>query len=152
MATVKKIQPRQNYLGAGGWVWAGRYGLERYLYILHRVTGLGIILFGIMHLVETTIFRIQGRDVWEATMALLDKPWFEVGLYLVAVAFIFHALNGLRLILQELGFALVKPVRPIYPYKDALRKKRLGTMIMLAVVFIFALIFLFDFIVAGGGR
>lgn len=152
MATVKKIQPRQNYLGAGGWVWAGRYGLERYLYILHRVTGLGIILFGIMHLVETTIFRIQGRDVWEATMALLDKPWFEVGLYLVAVAFIFHALNGLRLILQELGFALGKPVRPIYPYKDALRKKRLGTMIMLAVVFIFALIFLFDFIVAGGGR
>ena len=149
---MKKIQPRQNYLGAGGWVWAGRYGLERYLYILHRVTGLGIILFGIMHLVETTIFRIQGRDVWEATMALLDKPWFEVGLYLVAVAFIFHALNGLRLILQKLGFALGRPVRPIYPYKDALRKKRLGTMIMLAVVFIFALIFLFDFIVAGGGR
>lgn len=150
MATVKKIQPRQNYLGAGGWVWAGRYGLERYLYILHRVTGLGIILFGMLHLVETTIFRIQGRDVWEATMALLDKPWFEVGLYLVAVAFIFHALNGLRLILQGLGFALGKPVRPIYPYKDALRKKRLGTMLMLAVIFIFALVFLFDFIVAGG--
>ncbi len=150
MATVKKIQPRQNYLGAGGWVWAGRYGLERYLYILHRVTGLGIILFGILHMVETTIFRIQGQDVWEATMTLLRKPWFEVGLYLVAVAFIFHALNGLRLILQQLGFALGKPVRPIYPYKDALRKKRLGTMLMLAVIFIFALVFLFDFIVAGG--
>ncbi len=150
MATVKKIQPRQNYLGAGGWVWAGRYGLERYLYILHRVTGLGIILFGMLHLVETTIFRIQGQDTWEATMALLSKPWFEVGLYLVAVAFIFHALNGLRLILQGLGFALGKPVRPIYPYKDALRKKRLGMMIMLAVIFIFALVFLFDFIVAGG--
>ncbi len=147
---MKKIQPRQNYLGAGGWVWAGRYGLERYLYLLHRVTGLGIILFGMLHLVETTIFRVQGRDVWEATMALLDKPWFEVGLYLVAVAFIFHALNGLRLILQGLGFALGKPVRPIYPYKDALRKKRLGTMLMLAVIFIFALVFLFDFIVAGG--
>ena len=150
MATVKKIQPRQNYLGAGGWVWAGRYGLERYLYLLHRVTGLGIILFGMLHLVETTIFRVQGQDIWEATMALLSKPWFEVGLYLVAVAFIFHALNGLRLILQGLGFALGRPVRPIYPYKDALRKKRLGTMLMLAVIFIFALVFLFDFIVAGG--
>ncbi len=150
MATVKKIQPRQNYLGVGGWVWAGRYGLERYLYLLHRVTGLGIILFGILHLVETTIFRVQGQDTWEATMALLSKPWFEVGLYLVAVAFIFHALNGLRLILQGLGLALGRPVRPIYPYKDALRKKRLGTMLMLAVIFIFALVFLFDFIVAGG--
>ena len=147
---MKKIQPRQNYLGAGGWVWAGRYGLERYLYLLHRVTGLGIILFGMLHLVETTIFRVQGQDIWEATMALLSKPWFEVGLYLVAVAFIFHALNGLRLILQGLGFALGRPTRPIYPYKDALRKKRLGTMLMLAVIFIFALVFLFDFIVAGG--
>ncbi len=142
-----KIPPRQNYLGAGGWVWGGKYKLERYLYLLHRVTGLGLLLFGVLHLIETTFFRIQGQDVWEATMALLRKPWFEVGLYLVAVAFIFHALNGLRLILQELGFALGKPTPPIYPFKDALRKQRLWTLAMVAVVVILALVFLFDFIV-----
>ena len=144
---MKRIQPRQNYLGAGGWVWGGRYGLERYLYILHRITGLGMLLFLIFHLIETTFFRIQGQSVWEATMALLQNPWFEVGIYLVAVAFVYHALNGLRLILQELGFALGKPTRPIYPYKDALRKKRPWTMAMLAVIVILALVFLFDFIV-----
>ena len=144
---MKRIQPRQNYLGAGGWVWGGRYGLERYLYLLHRITGLGMLLFLIFHLIETTFFRIQGQSVWEATMALLQNPWFEVGIYLVAVAFVYHALNGLRLILQELGFALGKPTRPIYPYKDALRKKRPWTMAMLAVIVILALVFLFDFIV-----
>ena len=144
---MKRIQPRQNYLGAGGWVWGGRYGLERYLYLLHRITGLGMLLFLIFHLIETTFFRIQGQDVWEATMALLQNPWFEVGVYLVAVAFVYHALNGLRLILQELGFAMGKPTRPIYPYKDALRKKRPWTMAMLAVIVIMALVFLFDFIV-----
>jgi succinate dehydrogenase / fumarate reductase cytochrome b subunit len=141
-----RLPPRQNYLGAGGWVWAGRYGLERYLYLLHRVTGLGLLLFGIFHLIETTFFRIQGQDVWEATMTLLSNPWFEVGLYLVAVAFVYHALNGLRLILQELGFALGRPTRPIYPYKDALRKKRPWTIAMITVIVIFALVFLVDFI------
>ena len=146
---MKQIQPRRNYLGAGGWVWGGNYKLERYLYLLHRITGLGILLFGVIHLIETTLFRIQGQDVWEATMALLRKPGFEVGLYLVAVAFVFHALNGLRLILQELGFALGKPARPIYPYQDALRKKRSGTMVMIAVIVILALVVLFDFVVGG---
>jgi succinate dehydrogenase / fumarate reductase cytochrome b subunit len=144
---MKQIQPRQNYLGAGGWVWAGNYKLERYLYLLHRITGLGMLLFVIFHLIETTFFRIQGQGVWEATMALLHQPWFEVGIYLVAVAFVYHALNGLRLILQELGFFLGKPTPPIYPYKDTLRKKRPWTMAMLAVIVILALVFLFDFIV-----
>ena len=144
---MKQIQPRQNYLGAGGWVWAGNYKLERYLYLLHRITGLGMLLFVIFHLIETTFFRIQGQGVWEATMALLHQPWFEVGIYLVAVAFVYHALNGLRLILQELGFALGKPTPPIYPYKDTLRKKRPLTIAMLAVIVILALVFLFDFIV-----
>ena len=146
---MKQIQPRKNYLGAGGWVWAGSYKFERYLYLLHRVTGLGLILFGIFHLIETTFFRIQGRNIWEATMSFLDNPWFEVGLYLVAIAFVFHALNGLRLILQEFGFMLGKPVPPIYPYKDALRKKRAWTVVMIAVIVILALVFLYDFTVGG---
>ena len=146
---MKQIQPRQNYLGARGWVWAGKYKLERYLYLLHRITGLGLILFVIVHLVMTTIFRIQGQDVWEATMTILQNPWFKFGEYLVVVAFIYHALNGLRLIIQELGFALGKPVPPIYPWKDALRKKRPVTIVMVAVVVILAVVFLVDFLVGG---
>jgi len=146
---MKQIQPRQNYLGAGGWVWAGNYKLERYLYILHRITGLGMLLFIMFHLIVTTFFRIQGQDVWEATMALLRNPWFKFGEYLVAVAFVYHALNGLRLILQEFGFALGKPTPPIYPYKDALRKKRPWTLAMVAVIVILALVFLLNFTVGG---
>jgi len=144
---MKQIQPRQNYLGAGGWVWAGNYKLERYLYLFHRITGLGMLLFVIFHLIETTFFRIQGQDIWEATMRLLHNPVFEVGIFLVAVAFVYHALNGLRLILQEFGFTLGKPTPPIYPYKDTLRKKRPLTIAMVAVIVILALVFLFDFIV-----
>jgi len=146
---MKPIQPRQNYLGVGGWAWAGRYKLERYLYLLHRITGLGMVLFIIIHLVMTTVFRIQGQDVWEATMVLLHNPWFKVGEYLVVVAFIYHGLNGLRLVIQELGFALGKPTPPIYPWTDSLRKKRLWTIALMIVVAIIALVFLFDFLVGG---
>jgi len=144
---MKQIQPRQNYLGVGGWVWGGNYKLERYLYLLHRVTGLGLILFGMLHLIETTFFRIQGQNIWEATMSFLAHPVFEIGLYLVVIAFVFHALNGLRLGLQELGFLLGKPVPPIYPYKDAARKKRPLTIAFVAVMVILAVVFLVDFIV-----
>jgi succinate dehydrogenase / fumarate reductase cytochrome b subunit len=146
---MKQIQPRQNYLGIGGWVWAGKYKFERYLYLLHRITGLGLIFFVIVHLIMTTIFRIQGQDIWEATMTILHNPWFKVGEYLVVVAFSYHALNGLRLIIQQLGFALGKPAPPIYPWKDALRKKRPWTIAMIAVVIILAAVFLFDFIRGG---
>jgi len=97
----------------------------------------------------TTIFRIQGQSVWEATMVLLHNPWFKVGEYLVAVAFIYHALNGLRLVIQELGFALGKPTPPIYPWTDSLRKKRPWTIAMVAVMIIIALVFFFDFIAGG---
>ncbi len=146
---MRQIQLRQNYRGVGGWVWAGKYTLERYLYLLHRVTGLGLILFVIVHLIMTTVFRVQGQDIWESTMTLLHNPWFKVGEYLVVVAFSYHALNGLRLVIQELGFGLGKPTPPIYPFKDSLRKKRPWTIVMLAVVVILAAVFLFDFLVGG---
>ncbi|MFC2052531.1 hypothetical protein ACFLT4_07375 [Chloroflexota bacterium] len=146
---MKQIQPRQNYLGVISWVWGGSYKMERYLYILHRVTGLGLLLFVIIHLFVTTVFRIQGQGVWEATMAILNNPWFKIGEYLVVVAFIYHALNGLRLILQEVGYLLGKPTPPIYPWKDAVRKKRGWTITMITVVVILSAVFLFDFLKGG---
>ncbi|MCX6005287.1 MAG: hypothetical protein NT082_06410 [Chloroflexi bacterium] len=143
-------RPRENYLGIAGWVWAGNYKLERYLYLLHRVTGLGLILFGIFHLTATTIFRVQGEAVWNSTMKFLDNPVFMAGEFLVVTALAFHALNGLRLILQELGFTLGKPVPPIYPFKDAIRRKRLWTLITIAAVMVLVVFFFIDF--ASGGR
>jgi succinate dehydrogenase / fumarate reductase cytochrome b subunit len=147
---MRQTERRQNYLGAGGWVWAGRYQMERYLYVLHRITGLGLLLFGIIHLIITTFFRIRGEDTWESAIRVTHNPVLEVGAYLVVAAFVFHALNGLRLILQEFGFALGRPTPPIYPYKDALRKNRRLTVILIAIIAVLAVVFLYDFVVGGG--
>lgn len=144
-----EVRHRPNQLGVRGWFWGGNYKVERYLYIIHRVTGLGMILFGIFHLLETTVFRIQGQSVWETTVGFLKQPWFEVGLLLVSFAFVIHALNGLRLILMEFGFGLGKPKRPIFPYRDALRRKRSYTVITVAVIIIFLIVFLLNRVLGG---
>ena len=146
---MKIVKARPNYLGPLGWIWAGNYKLERYLYVLHRVTGLGILLFLVFHLIATTFFRIQGQVVWNATMSFLSNPLFKAGEYLVAVAFAFHMLNGFRLILQELGFLMGKPIPPIYPYSDALRRKRRWTMAMIGIIIILCLLFFYNFIAGG---
>jgi len=146
-----EIKPRPNQLGVGGWFWAGNYKLERYLYILHRVTGLGILLFFAFHLFETTVFRIQGESVWEMTMRFLGNPAFEVGLILVSFAFAIHALNGLRLIIQELGYWLGKPIRPVYPFSDAIRRKRGRSMIFMAVMVIVIVVFFVNRVMGGAG-
>ncbi|RLC94350.1 MAG: hypothetical protein DRI39_03140 [Chloroflexi bacterium] len=146
---MKRMQPRQNNLGPRGWVWAGRYQMERYLYVLHRVTGLGLLLFGVIHLIMTTFFRIGDEDMWESTISVLHNPVLKVGAYLVAAGFVFHALNGLRLILQEFGFALGRPSPPVYPYKDALRKRRPWTVGMIGVIVALSAVLLYDFVSGG---
>jgi succinate dehydrogenase / fumarate reductase, cytochrome b subunit len=140
---------RQNNLGIAGWVWAGNYKMERYLYLLHRVTGLGLLLFGLFHLTATTVFRVQGQALWNASIAFLTNPILAVGEALVLVAFAFHAINGLRLILQELGFALGKTVPPIYPFTDAIRRKRLWTLITMGVVMLLVVAFFVNMYLGG---
>ncbi|MFC1919623.1 hypothetical protein ACFLWX_02390 [Chloroflexota bacterium] len=140
---------RDNYLGVWGWVWAGRYRVERYLYLLHRITGLGIVLYGAIHLCVMTIFRMQGESFYSSVMSAFENPIFKVGEYLVFAALIYHSLNGFRLILQELGFLLGKPKPPVFPYKDALRRKRPFVHAMLGLVVIAAAFVLYDFVRGG---
>ena len=128
-----------NRLGIGGWVNAGRYGIERYLYTLQRLSGLGLILFLLLHLVETSS-RLRGAAAWEATMAGVASPLFKVLEYVVMAGFLFHATNGVRLILEELGPALGKPARPIYPYTSSIQRQRpLMWALMVVVVVLLGL-------------
>ncbi len=131
-AVPKTPQPSPNHLGVKGWVYAGRYSFERYLYILHRVTGLGLVLYLLLHIVETGQ-RLGGPAHWGALMALFTAPIFRILEYIVFVGFIFHALNGLRLHFTELGFFLGKPAQPVYPYPSSLKRHRPLTFVLMAL-------------------
>ncbi len=114
---------RPNRLGLAGWLAGGRWGPERYLYTLHRVTGLGILLYFVLHIFVTSS-RVFGQAAWERAMTQVGGPIFKIGEYLVFAAFCYHALNGIRLVTVELGFGIGPPIEPVYPYRTSVGRQR----------------------------
>jgi succinate dehydrogenase / fumarate reductase cytochrome b subunit len=135
---MTEIKGYSNRLGLWGWLGGGRWGVERYAYILHRLTGLGILCYFLIHIVVTSL-RAQGIYLWVQGQ-YLDQPIFKFGEFLVFAAFAYHAFNGIRLVLVELGFAVGRPFEPVYPYKTSLSVQRplLISMMILAVIFLAA--------------
>ncbi len=130
-AIAKPTYP--NRLGVRGWAYGGRYRLERYLYTLQRITGLGVLLYLPMHLVVTAQKTNQAH--WETVMGLVNRGLLPWGEWLVFAGAVFHALNGLRLGATELGFALRPPQRPVYPFTLASGRQRpLVWMVLLLAV------------------
>jgi succinate dehydrogenase / fumarate reductase cytochrome b subunit len=137
-----------NRLGIWGWLGGGRWGAERYLYALHRVTGLGLLAYFLLHIVVTSS-RAFGPGRWNAAMASVSGLPFKVGEYLVFLAFAFHAVNGIRLGLIELGFGVGRPIEPVYPYKTSLDVQRPLVIIVLLVAAAVAVMGTLNFWVLG---
>jgi len=124
-----------NRLGIKGWMYAGRYSFERYLYLGHRLSGLGLIAYMVLHIVETAN-RIRGEEAWVGLMALFASPPFKVIEFLLFALAVFHAMNGTRLLLVELGFFLGKPQEPVYPYTSSVMKHRPLTYVIMLLAFV----------------
>lgn len=120
-----------NRLGIWGWLGGGEWGPERYLYTLHRLSGLGLLLYFLLHIFVTSS-RAFGESSWQTAMGQVSGPLFTIGEFLVFLAFAFHAANGIRLVLVELGIGVGKPIEPVYPYRTSLNVQRpLAVMAML---------------------
>ncbi len=127
---------RPNRLGVKGWLGGGRWGFERYLYALHRLTGLALLAYFVLH-IGVTSSRAFGENAWTSAMGAVKGPLFSVGEFLVFAAFAFHAVNGIRLALVELGFAIGQPIEPVYPYRTSVDEQRplaIGVMILAAIL------------------
>jgi succinate dehydrogenase / fumarate reductase cytochrome b subunit len=125
-----------NRLGIRGWVAGGRWGYERYLYSLHRVTGLGLLAYFVLHIFVSSA-RVLGPESWQQAMEVVSGPLFRAGEFLVFAAFAFHALNGVRLLVLELGFGVGRPIDPIYPYATSVGRQRplaLAVMVLAGIV------------------
>jgi succinate dehydrogenase / fumarate reductase cytochrome b subunit len=76
----------------------GREGM--WTWILHRVTGLGVLLFLIIHVVETALV-IYRPDLYDDALGLYKSAFFRFGELAVFFGVLFHAVNGLRIIIQD---------------------------------------------------
>src|SRR3990172_261977 len=121
-----------NRLGVKGWVYAGRYTFERYLYLGHRLSGMGLIAYMVLHIIETAN-RMPGVEAWEGLMGLFASWPFKIIEYLLFAAAVFHAMNGVRLLMTELGFFLGKPKEPVYPYSSSVMRHRPLTYVIMAL-------------------
>jgi len=142
---------RQNRLGLMGWISGGRYGVERYAYTLHRLTGLAILAYFLLHIFVSSS-RALGEQTWNAVMGYLDAPVFKVGEFLIYLAFAYHALNGIRLVATELGFFLGTPRQPLFPYSNCVKRQRPVLVVVMDVAAVIVIIGGVDFLRAFPGE
>ena len=76
----------------------GREGM--WSWILHRLTGLGILLFLIIHVIDTGLL-IWSPEFYDEALELYKYPVFRVAELGIIFAVLFHAVNGLRIIVQD---------------------------------------------------
>ena len=82
------------------------YSLQGVLFVLHRLTGGFMVAYLVVHIATISTALIGGRSLFDATFELLASPAFVALEVLLLGCVIFHALNGLRLILGERGIGL----------------------------------------------
>lgn len=88
--SVSKTSSGTLYRGREGmWSWVG-----------HRITGVVIFLFLLVHVLDTSLVRVS-PGAYDAVMATYKNPLMALGETALVAAIVFHAFNGLRLILVD---------------------------------------------------
>lgn len=124
---------KDNREGIGGMANPGRYGIERVAYWLMRLSGLGLLVYFIAHIYETSSI-LRGEVGWNELMAMTDTPEFHIVLIIVIGMCVFHTVNGIRVMLGHGGVGVGRPTRPDYPYEPASQNVRHKIAIYSAIV------------------
>ena len=115
---VLTLTETMRYKGAfGQWSW-----------VLHRITGLGVVLFLTLHVIDTS-WAVFYPALYVEAIATYQTPLFTIGEFGLVACVIYHALNGLRIIVID-----YKPVWWKYQQRAAMYVLG-GTVIILVPVF-----------------
>jgi succinate dehydrogenase / fumarate reductase cytochrome b subunit len=88
-------------------VYRGREGMISWA--LHRLTGLGVLLFLLVHIADIFVIG-YGPEEFDDLLFIYNKLGFRLMEILLVGALYYHALNGLRIILIDFwdGAALIQ--------------------------------------------
>ena len=78
----------------------------------HRASGLGVLFYLFLHIVETSTV-LFGPDVYNAAVGIFKNLPARLGEVLLMAALVYHALNGLRVIAMDLWPGLTRWYRPL---------------------------------------
>ena len=79
-------------------MYRGREG--QWAWLLHRLSGLAILAYFLLHVISISLIMF-GEDVYMAVHHTYDYPIFRVGLIFVTAGVVYHALNGLRIMVMD---------------------------------------------------
>jgi len=115
---VLTLTETMRYKGAlGQWSW-----------VLHRITGLGVVLFLTLHVIDTS-WAVFYPQLYVEAIATYQTPLFTIGEFGLVACVVYHALNGLRIAVID-----YKPVWWKYQQRAAMYVLG-GTVIILVPVF-----------------
>ena len=92
--TPKIVTPRR----PAGTVYRGREGM--WSWVLHRITGVAIYFFLLVHILDTSLVRVS-PEAYNAVINTYKTPIMGLGEIALVAAIGLHALNGLRIILID---------------------------------------------------
>jgi succinate dehydrogenase / fumarate reductase cytochrome b subunit len=64
--------------------------------VLHRLTGLGVLFFFVLHVIDTS-WAVFYPHLYEEAIASYQSPLFTLGEFGLVAAVVYHAYNGLRI-------------------------------------------------------
>ena len=82
----------------GGTLYRGREGM--WSWVLHRITGVAIFFFLLVHVLDTSLVRVS-PEAYNAVINTYKTPIMGLGEIALVAAIGLHALNGLRIILID---------------------------------------------------
>ena len=78
----------------------------------HRASGLGVLFYLFLHIVETSTV-LFGPDVYNAAVGIFKNLPARLGEVLLMAALVYHALNGLRVIAMDFFPGLTVHYKPL---------------------------------------
>lgn len=81
-----------------GSLYRGREGM--WSWVAHRVTGFAIFMFLLVHVLDTALVRVS-PEAYNDVIATYKNPVMGVGEAGLVAAILFHAFNGVRIVLVD---------------------------------------------------
>ncbi|EYB68325.1 succinate dehydrogenase, cytochrome b subunit [Deinococcus phoenicis] len=79
-------------------MYRGREG--QWAFLLHRLSGLAILAYLLIHVISISLFMF-GENAYMTVHRLYDFWLFRIGLVLIVAGVVYHAFNGLRIIVMD---------------------------------------------------
>lgn len=70
--------------------------IGQWSWVLHRLAGLGTLLFLVLHVIDTSWVAFF-PELYEEAIAIYQTPLFTIGEFALVACVVFHAFNGLRI-------------------------------------------------------